>query len=66
MELEEIKERYDLVTSDIYKQIRNKQIDMIIDKAKNNYEPIEIRGMLKIIALTDQWEEDFLKEKAKR
>lgn len=61
-----IRDRADIVSSEIYKELRKHQLNTIVDKAKNNYEPLEIRGMLKLIALSDEWKDDFLKLKAKR
>ena len=61
-----IRDRSDIVSSEIYRELRKHQLNTIVDKAKNNYEPLEIRGMLKLIALSDEWKDDFLKLKAKR
>lgn len=60
------RDRFGLVSSDTYKELRRHQLDMIVDKARNNYEPLEIRGMLRLIGLTDEWREDFIKLKEKR
>lgn len=62
----EMRNKFEIVTSDIYAQIKKNQLEMIIDLAKNNYEPLEIRGMLKLIGKTDSWKEDFVKLNKKR
>lgn len=49
----------DLVLSDVYKEIRKIQIDEVI-KNINKYEPVEIKGMFKLINSTDKWYDEFL------
>ncbi len=58
--------RSELVKSEIWQNIRTHQIEMIIDLAKNNHDGNDIRAMLKLIARTDEWEQDFKKAQAKR
>jgi hypothetical protein len=65
-EFNEKRDRFGLVTSDIYKHIKEKQLEMIIGYAKRDYDEKEIRGMLKLIGKTDEWKEDFLKLQEKR
>lgn len=63
-DLDTITRRKELVKSDIYKEIRTEQLEMIIDMARNGQEPLEIIGMLRLIGKTDDWEKKF--EKAKK
>lgn len=56
----------ELVKSEIWKNIRTHQLEMIIGLAKNNYEGNDIRAMLKLIAKTDEWEQEFKKAQANR
>lgn len=56
----------ELVKSETWKDIRAHQIEMIIGLAKNNHDGNDIRAMLKLIAKTDEWEEDFKKAQANR
>ena len=39
--------------------IRKEQLEMIVGFARNNVEGNDIRAMLKLIAKTDEWEQDF-------
>ncbi|MBQ6516801.1 hypothetical protein IJI31_06440 [bacterium] len=55
--------RYELVSTEQYKKLREKQLDLIVEKASSNYDAMEIRGMLKLIAFTDEWKNDFIKLK---
>lgn len=64
-EFDLIRDRYGLVTSDTYKAIRTNQLDMIVGYSAN-CEPLELRGMLKLIKKTDEWRDEFLKVKEKR
>jgi hypothetical protein len=58
-EFEAKRKNYDLVTSDVWREIRKNQLELIIDCAKNNYDGNDIRAMLKLIAKTDEWKKDF-------
>ena len=42
------------------------QLEMIVGFARNNVEGNDIRAMLKLIAKTDEWEQDFKKIQDKR
>lgn len=55
--------RYELVTDDIYKKIKAHQLEMVLECARANYDPLELRGMLKLITKTDSWKEEFLRIK---
>ena len=54
------------VESAEYQLIRERQIEMIIGLANSNIEPIELKGMLKLIAKTDTWQGDYDKELKKK
>ena len=56
----------ELAKSKTWQNIRTHQLEMIIGFAKNNYEGNDIRAMLKLIAKTDEWEQDFEKAQANR
>lgn len=49
----------DLVNSDYYKKIRDLQLKKILELSKTEIEPLEIKGMLKMIAHTDEWGKEF-------
>lgn len=61
-DLEEICAKHELFCSEIYQQVRAKELDMIVEFAKT-YDPLEIVGMLRLIGKVDDWEKDFKKEK---
>lgn len=54
------------VESAEYQLIRERQIEMIIGLANSNIEPLELKGMLKLIAKTDTWQGDYDKELKKK
>lgn len=58
-DFEELKLKADLVQTEQYKQIRQFQIDKIITLANSNIEPLELKGMLKLIAKTDCWKSEY-------
>ena len=51
--------KYDLVNSDVWRDIRKYQLELIIECARTNYDGNDIRAMLKLIAKTDDWEKEF-------
>ena len=51
----------DLVNSMQYKKIRELQLNKCLELAKSEIEPLELKGMLKLIASTDSWTEQFEK-----
>lgn len=53
--------KHDLVKTKEYLGVRQEQLNLILDLAAKNYDATEIRGMLKLIAKTDNWEDDFNK-----
>jgi len=60
------RDRAELVQSEEYKKIKKQQLEMIISYAASNGEPLEIRGMLKLIGKTDEWLSDFRKIQKQR
>lgn len=62
-ELKILKEKVELVQSDIYKKIRNYQIEKII--TLTNTDPLEVRGMMKLIKYTDSWIDEYNKNNNK-
>lgn len=48
-----------LVASSFYKEIRDLQIKKCLELSKSNIEPLELKGMMKLIATTDDWEKEF-------
>lgn len=48
-----------LVESSFYKEIRDLQIKKCLELSKSNIEPLELKGMMKLIATTDDWEKEF-------
>jgi hypothetical protein len=64
MDTDLIVEKYELVKSKEYQRIRQLQLELILQN--RNIEPLELRGMLKLIAKTDEWENEFLKFKERK
>lgn len=58
-------EKFNLVTSNTYKRVKELQLENILRLANSDAEPLLIKGMLKNIADTDKWENDLLNEKRK-
>jgi len=58
-------EKYNLICSNQYKQIKKFQLENILKLANSDIEPLLLKGMLKNIADTDKWENEFLIEKNK-
>ncbi len=54
-----LKIKYNLANSEIYKQIRSLQLDEIVNKSTSSITSDELRGMLKLIKLTDEWVNDY-------
>jgi len=51
----------DLANSIEYKKIRDLQLNKCLELSKSDIEPLELKGMLKLIASTDSWTEQFEK-----
>lgn len=60
------RDRFDLISTDIFKKLRKMQLDMIVQLSMGNIEPLEVRGMLRLVGKTDEWRNDFIKIKDKR
>jgi len=65
-DLKEIANKYKLLCSNEYQEIRKLQLEHILSLVNSSIEPLVIKGMLKIIADTDKWESEFLAEKNKK
>lgn len=59
-------EKYNLVTSNEWKEIRRRMLDYIVTLGNSATEPLMIQGMLNIIGKIDNWEIEFLREKELR
>lgn len=53
------RDKCNLVKSDVWREIRRNQLELIIECARNNYDGNDIRAMLRLIAKTDDWEKEF-------
>ena len=58
----EIQRKYDIVSSEEYKEFRQYQLDKIVRLSTSQIEPLELKGMLKLISYTDSWVDDYNKE----
>ena len=67
--MEELQRKSELSQSKEWKEIRNNQIEMIIKySTSSTYEASDIKAMLRLIAKTDEWQNDydkFIKNKKK-
>ncbi len=61
-EIEILKHKNQIVKSENYKSLRNYQINMILGLANSQIEPLELKGMLKLISKTDSWESEYEKQ----
>lgn len=64
-DLDLLTEKYNLVSSPEYKRIRELQLNSIVEMANKQIDPLIIKGMLKNINDTDNWENDFKLAKKK-
>jgi len=48
-----------LISGGTYKDIRDLQLKKILELSKSDIEPLELKGMLKLIASTDNWAKEF-------
>lgn len=55
-------EKFELVDSSTYKRIRELQLENILRLANSDANPLIIKGMLKTIADTDKWENEYKAE----
>jgi hypothetical protein len=58
---EELTKRYQLATSQQYKDLKQEWFKMITKFSSSTSEPILLQGMLWLINRTDEWENDYLK-----
>ena len=58
-------EKFNLVGSVEYQKIKKYQLENILKLANSDIEPLVLKGMLKTIADTDKWENEFWTEKKK-
>lgn len=65
MNKEILVEKYDLVDSDIYSKIKSYQLDNIVKLSNSDINPLILQGMLKLIADTEKWRNEFKNEKKK-
>lgn len=63
-EFERLKLQNKLCSSSDYQTLRDLQLKMILELANSNIEPLELKGMLKLLAKTDNWKIEY--EKAER
>lgn len=61
--LQDLTTKYELVTSDVWPRVRTLMLNHVVSLANSSVDPLIIQGMLKNIADTDRWEQDFLAEK---
>lgn len=59
VELETLKKKADLIKSAEYREIRQYQIEKIIDLSTSDIDEKELKGMLKIIKYTDNWADEY-------
>lgn len=55
MDLNILKERADAVNSSQYSVTRNYALEMIVSLSSSNIEPLELKGMLRLINKIDQF-----------
>lgn len=67
--MEELQRKSELSQTKEWKEIRNNQIEMIIKYSTSSiYEASDIKAMLRLIAKTDEWQNEydkFIKNKKK-
>lgn len=59
MDRETIRKKYEIVTSDMYKELRDFYLEHIISSSNSNLDDKHIRGMLLLINESDSWEERY-------
>lgn len=59
MDKEILAEKYDLVDSDIYLKIKSYQLENIVKLSNSDINPLILQGMLKLIADTEKWRNEF-------
>ncbi len=66
MDLDLIESKFRLANSDVYKQLREFQLQHILELSNSAADPLLIKGMLKCVRDTDKWIDDFKEEKIKQ
>lgn len=61
MDINTLKEKADAVQSTAYSIVKKHQMEMIVSLGTSNIEPLELKGMLKLINKTDTWVDDYEK-----
>lgn len=66
--MDKLEYRYNLVSNDNYKKLREEYLNCIVTKANSPLTADMIRGMLLLINESDQWERNFISacDKAKK
>ncbi len=64
-DLDLLTEKNNLITTPVYKRIRELQLNNIVELSNSQTDPLIIKGMLKNIYDTDKWENEFKLEKKK-
>lgn len=54
-----LKLKYELAKSENYNRVRSLQLNEIVSKSTSSLSSDELRGMLKLIKLTDEWVSDY-------
>ena len=65
MDRDEILRRYQLATSAEWGFIKDLLLDKIVQLSKGSISPEQLQGMLKLVAVPDEWIERFWAEKKK-
>ena len=60
--LNEARLKYDLADSDAFEHIRKKQLEMILEFSLTAIEPLELKGMARLVAKTGNWKKDYEKK----
>lgn len=56
MDREIMRRKYEIATSDVYKELRDFYLEHIINSSNSNLDDKHIRGMLLLINESDSWE----------
>ncbi len=63
MNKEILSEKYDLIESEEYSKIKSYQLENIVKLSNSDINPLILQGMLKLIADTEKWRNEFINEK---
>ena len=56
-------EKNDLISTEDYSKIKSYQLENILKLSNSEINPLILQGMLKVIADTDKWKNDFVNAK---